>query len=174
MKRLVITGSPGTGKTTVAEELGKRLKKPVIHLTEYIKKKKLYTGTHEGELVVDLKRLRKELSKEEDVIIEGHIACEVRLPDSIVIVLRAHPEELMKRISGRGYSKKKVLENAEAEALDYCTIRAIEEYGSKRVFQVDTTGKTVEEVVEECARIAEGKKRKKERVDFSDWILERA
>ena len=173
MKRLVITGGPGTGKTTVAEKLGRILGKPVIHLTEYIKKKGLYTGELDGELIVNLKALQKELSREEDVIIEGHIACEIRVPDSLVIVLRAHPEEVIKRISGRGYPEEKVLENAEAEALDYCTTRAIEEYGSKRVFEVDTTGKTVDQVVEECLKIVRGRKRKKERIDFTGWILDR-
>ena len=63
----------------------------------------------------------------EDSILEGHFSHEFDNIDKI-IVLRCDPKVLVKRLSERGYSKEKVRENLEAEAIgtiysesDWCT-----------------------------------------------------
>jgi len=168
-KRLIITGTPGTGKTTVADLLSRELNEPVIHVTDYIKANKLSSGTKDGELLVDTARLRKALISEPGIL-ESHLLCEFSLPDAIVIVLRCRPDELAKRMSKRGYSAQKVRENQEAEALDYCTQLAEQHY--KKVFEVDTTGKSAAQTAEECLKIIKGRKQKKQTIDFSDFFLQ--
>ena len=42
--RIIITGTPGTGKSTVANLLGKQLERGVVHVSEFAKKEKLITG----------------------------------------------------------------------------------------------------------------------------------
>ena len=41
---ILITGTPGTGKTTIAPLLGKTLKCPVIDVNQLVDEKHLYTG----------------------------------------------------------------------------------------------------------------------------------
>ncbi|MEW6528573.1 MAG: AAA family ATPase [Candidatus Micrarchaeota archaeon] len=61
---IIITGVPGTGKTTISKQLEKRLKKKfnihIIHLHEFAKQKKLFIKS-KNENLVDLKKLKKEL-----------------------------------------------------------------------------------------------------------------
>ncbi len=135
---IIITGTPGTGKTTVAKLLEKRLGIPV------------YDDKIAGKGSVDLRRLRMKamaiVRREKDVIFEGHLYCEVKLPADRVFVLRTNPFALLKRLEERKWSRKKVMENVLAEALDYCLIKAEEKYGN--VIQIDTTNKSPEETAE--------------------------
>jgi adenylate kinase len=158
---IVVTGTPGTGKTSVAQKLGEKLERPVKHANQLVKEKELFTSV-EGEcLVVDLKALEKEL-KGFQGIVEGHVLCEMKLDAELVLVLRTEPAQLEKRLEERSYSPSKVRENLEAEALDYCSIKARENYG--KVEDVDTTNKTVDQTVSEVIRVMEGQKG-----DFVDW-----
>lgn len=134
----VITGTPGTGKTTIAKLIAKRLELPLIEVNKLVKQKKLYTGTEGGSLVVDMAKLKKEL-RGFDGVVEGHVLCELKLP-ATALVFRASPLALRKRLAPRKYPKQKVLDNLEAEALDYCAIKATENYS--RIIQIDTTGLT--------------------------------
>jgi len=66
----------------------------------------------------------------------------------------------------KGWKKAKVRENVEAELLSICTINAIEAYGENRVFEVDTTGKEVGEVIDEILRIIRGEGIPGHRIDW--------
>lgn len=87
------------------------------------------------------------------------------MPADLVIVLRAHPKTIAERLKERGYSKDKIGENVEAELVDVILIEALDEH--ENVIEVDTTGKTPEEVVNEILNlINSGIKR---RVGIVDW-----
>jgi len=160
--RIIITGVPGTGKTSVARILSEKLGYPVITTKDLVR-----------EEYVDTRKLRlkaiwatKDMT---DVILEGHLFCETKIPADLVIVLRTNPEELKKRLEGRKYPEKKVRENLMAEFVDYCITKAEERY--EDVWQVDTTGKTPEETAE---RILNALKEGVDIYDHVDWsgILE--
>jgi len=165
--KIIITGSPGTGKSSVADMLRRKLKIRVIHINDYAKKNDLVIGKQNDSLVVNMNLLKKMLNKERGII-EGHLACEFKLSSAFVIVLRCNPKVLRKRLKSRGYSKKKIKDNLEAEALDYCTQHAEEHY--KKVFEVDTTKRTISESVGECVKIIRGKS-DGDSVDFSDYFM---
>lgn len=146
---------PGTGKSSLAPFIARRLGARLISINELVREKKLYSRIERGgTLVARMKPLEKELARllrrEKNAVVEGHLGCEMRLPVDLVIVTRTHPRVLEKRLKARGYAKKKVNENTLAEALDYATILATEKHG--RVFEVDTTGKNVEKSVAEILK----------------------
>lgn len=157
---IVVTGTPGTGKTSVARIIAARLSLPLIEANRLVKQKHLYHGRESGSLLVDMPALKKELVHF-DGLAEGHVLCELRLP-ATAIVLRASPRALRRRLAPRHYSKKKLGENIEAEALDYCSIMARKNY--QHVLDVDTTGlKPSQSATKTINYLQKGKS------DFIDW-----
>lgn len=142
--RIALTGTPGTGKTTVSRLLPFR----VVNLNDLVR-----AGTSAGfdpvreclEADMDAleERIREiELSGEEDIlIIEGHFAH--HFADE-AIVLRLHPNVLRRRLEARGYRESKIRENVEAEAIDLILVEALELCSS--VHEIDTTDLSPEEV----------------------------
>jgi adenylate kinase len=168
---IMVTGSVGTGKSTVAESLARRLGFPLIRVSDALGKvpskfnKKLRTRE------VDVAELGKWLAKEtvgkKDFIVEGHMACELEMNADYVFVLRTHPDELGERLKARRYIKAKVDENVMAEALDYCLLKVEHK---KNVFEIDTTGRSAIRSAEEAIRVIEGRKRLFKKVSWSSWL----
>ena len=71
------------------------------------------------------------------------------------------PLILAKRLEKRGYKPKKVLENVQAEILDVCLCES-----KGKVYEIDTTNRDVEDIVNE---IIEAIKHKKERKGIVNW-----
>jgi adenylate kinase len=179
-RAILITGVPGSGKTTVASALSQKLGAALIDINKLVRLLSLYTHIDEkdGAMVVKLSELEKELSaaikaEKRSVIVEGHLGCEIKLPVSKVIVLRCKPSSLRERLAKRGYSPAKISENALSEALDYCTILSEKNYGKRRVWEIDTTKKTPTQAVSEAEKIILGKK-KKSKVSFPDALAQEA
>jgi adenylate kinase len=167
MVAVLITGTPGTGKTTVSKIVAKKLECPLIAVNDLVVEKQIYNGYDEekGYKVVDLHALSKEIklvlkySNNERVIVEGHLAHyfdEDELVET-VIVLRSRPDILRKRLDIRKWNDSKIRENLEAEALDICTFEAVEIHG-KNVNELDTSDLSVEDVAEIIIEILNDKK----------------
>lgn len=171
--RIVITGTPGTGKTKVAEELADILGIQFISIRKIVEKEKIFE-VKGREKVVDIKLLEKILKKtlrnERNYVIEGHLACETKLPCDYIFVLRTHPKELKRRLSGRKYSAAKTRENLLSEMLDYCVQRTSEVYRKKPI-EIDTTGKTVGATAGRIAKMIRNKKKKGDKVNYSKELL---
>ncbi len=169
-RRIVITGVPGTGKTTLSKKIGERLGLKVLNVSvDFLESKGIRERSSSGgEILVDLDELRTVLLKEEGIL-ESHLLCEFSLPDSVVIVLRCEPTILKKRLLGRSYTPEKIGENLECEALDYCSQMARMNYG--RVFELDTSHRSSEESVEEVVSILNGFSEGDSSIDFSDYLL---
>lgn len=149
---LLLTGTPGTGKTCVAGELLKQGFN-MIDLNDAVGDDYLYL---EGECkVVDPLALAEKIKPrvKADSVIEGHLAHLLGIA-GIVIVLRTAPEELRTRLTGKGFSKAKTSENVEAEALDVVLIEALDLHDP--VFEVDTTGRSAGEAAEDVIKILGG------------------
>jgi adenylate kinase len=164
--RLAVTGTPGTGKTTVARALADELDAEYFGATQEVRE-----GASEGHdedrgvPVADTEALR-EAVPEEEVVIDGHIA-HLLEPDAVV-VLRCAPDVLRGRLGGRGWSDEKVRENVESEALDIVLAEAIETEAS--VFEFDTTEATPDETVERVVRALEGEDERLGVVDWSEYV----
>jgi len=180
-KVIVITGTPGTGKTSVARKVAERLKCRVIGLSEFAIKKNLVTRyiEHLGSYDINPEKMKKALEEEckpgELVIIEGHVVDVIPAEYvELAIVFRLNPLELEKRLKERGYTEEKILINVQSEILDSCLIDAIANFGKEKVFELDTTGKNLEKVVDEVLYIIrERKNYEPGRVDWLSFLEER-
>ena len=144
-----ITGTPGTGKTSACALL---TDVGILDLNELIKTEGLHLGIDEerDSLIADMDAVRDRVREiaclgvggvGENLTIEGHLAHHI---SDIAIVLRLSPDELELRLKERGYSEAKVQENVLAETIDVILVEAVE--WCERVYEIDTTGMTVEEV----------------------------
>ncbi len=174
---ILITGTPGVGKTSVSTRLASRLDAAHIDLTDLVKREKLTSGMDESRetLIADTEKVSERLQKiirdsERDVIVDGHYGVDVVPAKNIhlVFVLRRDPEELKEAMEKRGFEGRKLWENLAVEVLDVCLWDVIWNCGSQKVCEIDVTGKRVKEVVEEIVSILEGKR--KCGVGMVDWL----
>ncbi len=164
--RVSLTGTPGTGKSTVAGLLRERFR--VFSVRELAEKHGC--GEMSGEeMAIDTDCLNEKLRGIGDCIIEGHLSHHLE-PD-IIIILRCHPEILRKRLEKRGYPEGKLLENLEAEAVDVILEEALET--GKPVYEIDTTEKSPEEVASCVIDIMDGNGNAYApgKIDWSEVIL---
>jgi adenylate kinase len=134
-----ITGSPGVGKSAVAEELSRRGHR-VVHLSATVGPYMTGTDTERDADIIDVDRWVSEFVPI-DGIVEGHFAH--YLPCDRIVVLRCRPDILKRRLAPRRYREEKVRENAEAEALDFFLIETVEEFLPGQIFELDTTRRTI-------------------------------
>ncbi|MBO8182010.1 MAG: AAA family ATPase [Archaeoglobus sp.] len=186
---VALTGTPGTGKSSVAKHLSQKYE--VRAVSELAEEFGCIMGEEpengEKVLLVDVEclagRLRGRLEGrlEEQVkaqtsggllIVEGHLSH--LLPSDLIIVLRCNPVKLKERLKTKSWKEDKILENVEAELLDVILIEAMDM--EVPVYEIDTTDKTPEEVAEIIVELVE-RERKGEKVENFlpgkiDWIGE--
>ncbi len=164
-RAIVITGSPGTGKSSVAELVAARLCAKLLSLNLVAAEAGALStkDSARGSTLVKEGILRRALGKilgEKDgiVVIEGHFGELVpKEYVKIAVVLRSNPFILGERLGKRGYSVEKVKENVEAELLDACLIAAVEAFGKEAVREVDTSELTPEETAEDVLGAIKGR-----------------
>jgi len=180
---IAITGTPGTGKTTVASLI--RTSSPILHLNDALKEWGCLSILEEERQTrsVDLDCMFKNiqdsldgLHEGEHLIVEGHLShmLPTGMVDSI-IVLRLDPRELDGRLRARGYGEDKVMENLEAEMVAVSTQEAVCTHGSSMVHEVDTTGKEPDEIASILSSIvsdAKGAKRSGHPVGGVEFLSE--
>ena len=173
MTSIFITGTPCTGKTTLASKLKGRL----IKINDLAIDNNFVMGIDEnkGYKVIDVEKLSRhvhELTKTDELLIfEGHLSHLCDGADK-VIVLRVRPEILKTRLKARNYSDAKIRENLEAEALGVCSAEAYDKYGDK-VYEIDVSDLTVDEAVESVEDIiANGGDYPVGSVDYMGWLVE--
>ncbi|WP_335998923.1 adenylate kinase family protein [Halorientalis halophila] len=154
--RVVVTGTPGTGKTTATELVETELE--LVHLNEVIREADLSAGHDEerDSVVADMDAVADWLGDRDDLLLDSHLAH--RLDVDRVVVLRCHPEELEARLIERGEPRAKAEENAESEALDVILAEAVERHGEGSVYEIDATDRRPEEVAREIERAIDGER----------------
>jgi adenylate kinase len=130
-----ITGTPGTGKSVISDELARRGHR-VVHLTDTVGPYVVGDDEDRDSRIIDVERWAEEFVPV-DGFVEGHFAH--MLPCDRIIVLRCRPDVLKARLARRKYRESKIRENAEAEALDSCLIETVEEHDPSHIFELDTT-----------------------------------
>lgn len=134
---LILTGTPGTGKTTLAKMLAERYGYHHIEVNTLIKQRKLgkqYDRKRHCS-IIDIQKLNRHLlqiilwAKHEKIkaVIDSHLSH--YLPPKVVdrcIVVNCDLKVLKRRLVKRGYAKAKVAENLECEIMGICEQEARE------------------------------------------------
>lgn len=177
MRRVALTGVPGTGKSTIAAELVRR-GVAVVDLNEFARARGLLRekDVARGSFVVDMDELADALHAallqldDDLVVIEGHFAHEMDV--HAVVLLRCEPMVVYARLKERGWREEKVRENVEAEALDVLAQDVID--SGVPAVELDVTGMSVEEAASAVSRFAERspKALKGRRVGSAAWRVE--
>ena len=177
MKILIVSGTPGTGKTTVSKNLLNYFKAKVISLNELAISEKLIINydieretsvINEKKLVNYVMKLIECYNKLdlEFLIIESHFSDIV--PGQYidyVIILRCDPDELCIRLKERGYKKEKIRENVQSEILGNSANYFLNKQLNKPIMEIDTTNKSIDVITKTIIGILTGK------VDVTEYII---
>jgi len=175
---ILVTGTPCVGKTSVAHLLTSRLNAFYVNLTDLALHENLISSKDEkrGSIIVDENRMRRKIHEivekcdKSEVIVDGHYAVSV-VPKELtthVFVLRRDPVELRKFMEQCGFSGRKLWENLASEILDVCLCDALNVYENGKVCELDVSGKSVEETVNEILNVLNGSEEC--HVGVVDWL----
>jgi len=180
---IALTGTPGTGKTSVTKELETKGIQ-ILSLNDLALSHNFIDGVDKkrGSIILDLDKINSYLQKNSNIhskptIIEGHASHWLTQPEWIII-LRCHPKELQKRLNTKQWKKEKIYENVEAEILDIILCEATEIHPANKLLEIDTTYITIQEVSEIILNLiktdfSHTKKYGIGKIDWSDEILKK-
>ena len=166
MSKIAVTGTPGTGKTTLAKLLAVRLKMKYIELNPILIED--FGIEYDDDMEsweVDIDRAVRKLDFCDNCILDSHLSHEFDV-DKIVVV-RCEPYQLALRLAKRGWSSPKVIENAEAEGLNVVSDEAWAT--GRKVVEIDTTSAKPDESADQAVRLLRSRK-PGPRFDFVDRL----
>lgn len=183
MKNIIISGTPGVGKTSVAKEISDVIDAKIISLNElaisdkfsfeFDKERKTYIVDFDIFLPYTLKKI-EEIKQENPpyLIIESHFSDII--PDKFIdyiFILRCDPDELYKRLEQRNYNIKKITENIQAEILGNCVNFFIQKQVKTPLFEIDTTEINIETVAKIIIEIVvENRDGENYQIGKVDWL----
>ena len=141
---IAISGSVGSGKTTVAQAFSDVVRAECIHLTEvaraFILEEKKDLQTFDFDLDALCEHVERNiLNSAKTQVVEGHFS-HLLSPKYVdcVFVLNRDLKELRLEYEKRGYSKKKIRDNLEVESFNLCFYEALENgFQEGQVFVVE-------------------------------------
>jgi adenylate kinase len=156
--RIYITGTPGTGKTSIAKCLSKKLNLDFLEVNDLIIKEGLYLGydINRDTLIVDdeklSKRLTHKLNSVDKICVAGGTIIE-SLPIDFIIILHVPIPSLRRRLEKREYSQEKIESNLESEIMNVLFYEISESYPSEIIHEILNDNSNIETACEEIVSI---------------------
>ena len=149
LRLIAVTGTPGTGKSTIAKKLSLLLDYAYLNGSELVKSARLAEkyDKRRKTAIVDPSLFTHAVLEMRDyeakkgskgLIVDSHLSH--FLPPKAVsacIVLTCRLPELGRRLSKRGYGRAKIRENLDAEIFDTILVEAAEK--GHRIIKIDST-----------------------------------
>lgn len=164
---VLLTGTPGTGKTTTASLIAERTGMKHVNVGEMIKEHKCHEGRDEDlntyildeDKLLDIMEgiLDKAAEEDQGIVADFHV-CEM-FPErwfDLVLCLRTSTDVLFDRLSARGYNEKKRAENMEAEIMQVILEEARDSYAHEIVHEVPSN--TIDDMENNVTRVVEWSK----------------
>jgi len=165
MKNIVLIGFMGSGKSSTAQELSRRLNRDTVSTDALIEKKEkrtiheIFRDSGEPYFRQVEKTVVQEVSKKENHIIDcggGVVLNEDNVKDlkrqGVIIFLSATPEEIFKRVRNETHRPLLKVENPQARIKEMLDIR-LPFYQKAADQTIVTNGKTPKEVCEDIIRL---------------------
>ncbi len=123
---IIITGTPCTGKTSLAKLIVKQLKFKRLDVNKVIRENNLLEENNEVDEKKLAKVLEKIIKKEDNLVIDSHLAHYIN-PKCVdlCIVTTCNLRTLNQRLKKRRYSKEKIENNMECEIMEVCKTDAL-------------------------------------------------
>lgn len=177
---IIVTGTPGIGKTMFSKKLSQELDIEYLSLNDIIMDRRFVVGYDEerNSYIVDEDKAREHIGvivrNKKNLIIDSHLAVSIVPCESvdICIVLRCNPYILWNRLLKKGYKIEKVRENVQAEILDIILAEAVEECGGK-VVQLDISKSFEDKINYVVEALRKEKSLKSDEVNWLEYINER-
>jgi adenylate kinase len=139
---IALTGSPGTGKSTLAEALKQHGLK-IIRLEDIAKEADALANESSTNIIETSKLSEWVWSGDEPCIIDGHLShyCTI----DAVIILRCAPNVLRQRLKQRqGYGHEKIESNVEWELIAGTWTDLVNLHPEIGVLEIDTTNQSID------------------------------
>jgi len=137
-----LTGTPGTGKKTLAPMVASRMGLPCISLRDLAVSSGMIRQD-DSDAEVDTAALGRFIVKRVSgsALVYGHLLPYVLGSRALrkVAVLRCEPKALKRRLLARGYGPEKVVENVEAELIGVISADSMTAFGIRKTAEFDTT-----------------------------------
>ena len=156
---VLVTGTPGTGKTCTCAQIAERAGLRHVNVTELVAERGLHRGRDEewDSLIFDEDKVCDEM---EDMMSAGGCVVDFHTCDffperwfDLVLVLRADNTVLYDRLQKRGYAAKKITENVECEIMQVILQDAREGYAEQIVHELQSD--TVEQLEANAERVVQ-------------------
>jgi len=143
---IAITGTPGTGKTTLCEALSESFS--VLSLQELAEEYGCLgtVDSTDDSAPLDIHLLAEKWQDEGDGVtfIDGHLSHLLEV--DAIVVLRCNPVQLKQRLESRAYSQPKIAANVEWELLSGTWSELLEFEIEAPILELDSTSLTIEEM----------------------------